>query len=305
MIFRSVASAIVLALACLNPSDAVAQTTLAGPTTAPTITNPDPTSTARDASNDPARYSGFVEYLTNRLAPYEPMYFVAGTEAPNVKFQVSLRYQLFNDDGPAARAFGPLKGLNFAYAQTSFWDTSAESAPFIDNSYRPEILLHYDDVVEPAKLRFLEHVGLQTGVQHESNGQAGDDSRSMNFVYVRPLFTVGERDDGGLFVTLAPRLHAYIGSMENNDDIADYRGYGDLRVIVGQGGGLQAAFIGRIGNEFDKGSVQMDLSFPLRKVLAGNVDLYLNLQVFNGYGESLINYDESDTSVRLGVALVR
>ncbi len=292
-----------------------AQTTLASPTTLgapitpvttePAIENPDPLATDPKNSNSPAQHTGFVEFLSNRLAPYEPMYFVIGTEAPNAKFQLSLRYQLFNDDGPAVQSFQPLKGLNFAYSQTSFWDTSAESAPFEDNSYRPEFLLHYDDLIDPAKLKGLQHIGLQAGLQHESNGQDGDSSRSLNYVYIRPMLTFGDRDNGGFFVTIAPRVHAYIAGEEDNEDMDEYRGYGDLRLIVGQGGGLQAAFIGRMGSDWDKGSIQMDLTFPMRALLAGNIDLYFNLQVFNGFGEGLLEYDESDTMVRAGISLVR
>jgi phospholipase A1 len=273
--------------------------------TAPPVANPDPVATDPRHSNSPARHSGFVEFLSDRIAPYEPIYFIAGTERPNAKFQFSLRYQLFNDDGPAAQAFEPLKGINFAFSQTSFWDLSAHSSPFFDNSYRPEVMLHYDDIIPPDRLRVLEHIGLQAGVQHESNGQEGDNSRSVNYVYVRPLLTLGDRDDGAFFVTLAPRFQADFGRQSHNPDLKEFRGYGDLRLIIGQSGGLQAAFIGRIGSNWDKGSIQMDLTFPLRKLSGGNIDLYLNLQVFNGFGESLLDYNESDTSIRLGVSLVR
>jgi len=39
----------------------------------------------------------------------------------------------------------------------------------------------------------------------------------------------------------------------------NYRGYFDLKLIFGQADGLQAAFTGRVGDDWDKGSVQMDL----------------------------------------------
>jgi phospholipase A1 len=262
-----------------------------------------PSTSAVDAPLQ-SQHTGLVEFLSNRLAPLEPIYFLIGTERPNAKFQFSIRYQVLNTDGPLVTAFEPLKGLNFGYSQTSFWDLEGDSQPFTDNSYRPEVMLLYDDLVPPARLKFFEHIGLQTGVQHESNGQGGDESRNLNFVYIRPILTIGDRDHEGLFLTVAPRFHGYFGDMENNPDIERYRGYVDLRVIVGQGGGLQAAFTGRLGSAWDKGSIQMDLTFPLRKLLFGNVDLYLQGQIFNGYGESL-GYNESDTTYRVGLALVR
>ncbi|HEV7299932.1 MAG TPA: phospholipase A [Tepidisphaeraceae bacterium] len=272
-------------------------------TTQPAATTP--TSTMAADSTSPATHTGFVEFLSNRLAAYEPIYFIGGPERPNVKFQFSLRYQVINDDGPLAKAFPPIKGLNFAYSQTSFWDLQGESSPFLDTSYRPEVLLHYDEIVDPDKLKLFSRIGLQAGLQHESNGQEGLESRSVNYAYIRPMFTIGDREDGGFFITLAPRAQIYIGDLSENPDIRKYRGYGDLRLIVGQSGGLQAALIGRLGNDWENGSIQLDLSYPLRKLLYGNVDLYLHLQAFNGYGESLIDYDESDTVVRAGVSLVR
>lgn len=281
------------------------------PATAPVTTSEvppahvDPTATSADKSTSPAQYSGLVEYLSDRIAPWEPIYFLAGTEQPNVKFQFSLRYQLFNDDGPLAKAVPALRGVNLAYSQTSFWDLKEDSHPFFDNSYRPELNLFYSDIVDPKRLKFFSQIGLITGVQHESNGEDGDESRTMNFLYIRPIFTVGRRTDEGWFLTLAPRFQAYFGDTESNPDIDEYRGFFELRTIMGQAGGFQAAFTGRLGSGWKNGSIQMDLTYPLRKLFAGNIDFYLDLQVFNGFGESLREYNESDTTVRLGVALVR
>lgn len=53
------------------------------------------------------------------------------------------------------------------------------------------------------------------------------------------------------------------------------------------------------------GSVQVDFTYPLSKILFRNVALYLYVQFFTGYGESLLNFDEKDTRVRLGFGIVR
>lgn len=263
------------------------------------------TSTSDERSTSPAQSTGLVEFLSERIAPWEPVYFVIGPERPNAKFQISLRYQVLNNDGPLARAVPALRGLNVAYSQTSFWDLSEDSHPFFDNSYRPEINLFYGDIVEPDRLNFFSHIGLIMGAQHESNGEDGVESRTMNFLYIRPIFTIGDRENEGWFVTVAPRFQAYFGDTASNPDIDEYRGFFELRTIMGQAGGLQAAFTGRLGSGWKNGSIQMDLTYPLRKIFAGNIDMYGNLQVFNGFGESLREYNESDTSVRLGIALIR
>jgi outer membrane phospholipase A len=250
-------------------------------------------------------HAGTVEYFVRRLHPYEPIYFVAGTERPSGKFQFSLRYQIFQGPDVPDGVFAPLAGLSFAYSQTSLWDLEAPSKPFVDNSYRPEAMLHYDDLINPKRLRVISRLGLQAGYQHESNGLNELESRSVNYLYVRPIITFGSRDEGSGFIMVAPRLHAYVGGLAENPDIKKYRGYGDLRLIVGQGGGLQAAFTGRLGSDLRKGSIQLDLTYPLSRLIRGSADVYLTAQVFNGYGEGMIAYDENDTTLRLGVSLIR
>jgi outer membrane phospholipase A len=141
-------------------------------------------------------------------------------------------------------------------------------------------------------------------VQHESNGRDEEDSRSLNIAYVRPAVTFG--DPEGLFVTFAPRVYTYIGGQDAaNADIEDYRGHTDLRLIAGDRNGLQLAVIGRVGDDWDKGSVQFDLSYPTRKLLGGNIDMYLHAQYFTGYGESLLEYDRYSNRFRLGFSIVR
>jgi outer membrane phospholipase A len=131
----------------------------------------------------------------------------------------------------------------------------------------------------------------------------------MNFVYVRPTLAFGAADDtareGDVYFTVGPRVHAYLGDLGDNPDVEEFRGYGDLQLVLGQNGGLQLAATGRIGSHADKGSLQLDLSYPLRPILHNNVDIFLHAQFFTGYGESLLLYNDSDTTFRLGLSLIR
>ena len=264
--------------------------------------------------NDPPRVeASTVEFLSNRFRAHEPIYFVAGPLNPNSKFQVSLKYQLFSDTGDIARLFQPASDFYVAYSQTSFWDIGGDSSPFFDSSYRPEFLYQLDPL-EAEWLPGMTRFDFQAGLRHESNGKAGADSRSMNIAYVSPIFTFGDagdarnRNDGaavGFFVAFAPRVWTYLTDNDDNPDIYRYRGYGDIRLVAGWRGGFQAAFTGRIGNDFDKGSLQVDLTYPLERLAIRDLGMYLHGQFFTGYGESLLEYDESNTSFRLGVSLVR
>ena len=251
--------------------------------------------------------AGMAEFFATRFSAYEPMYFVAGGEEPEAKFQISLKYQVVNPAGSMVEKNPWLADLYLAYSQTSFWDLGkSNSSPIFDSSYRPELLYQ---VESPNASWFGQsRFDFQAGVQHESNGKGGLDSRSLNIVYIRPIFTWGDDGTSGstdFFIAVAPRLWAYWGDTDENPDIYRYRGYGDLKLITGWRSGLQAAATVRIGNDFDKGSLLLDLSYPLRGISSGNFDFYLYGQLFTGVGESLLEYDESDTTFRLGVSLVR
>lgn len=242
------------------------------------------------------------EFFKAHFFGYEPFYFIAGTEQPNAKFQISFRYQFLNSNGPLARRYPWLKGFNLAYSQTSLWDWSEPSAPFYDTSYRPEFLYLMQRVDEGRWADWFR-LDLQAGFKHESNGQDGLDSRSLNIVYFEPAMRFGRED--GLQATIAPRVWAYVGNLSDNPDIAKYRGYVGLRSVVGWTAGWQLAAIGRLGEDANRGSIQLDLSYPLMKMFFGNSSLFLYTQFFYGYGEDLLKYNERGTSFRVGFALHR
>ena len=269
----------------------------------------EPASRPAPSDEDPAVHTGLDEgepglaEFARNFSAHEPMYFAAGPKDPNLKFQVSFKYALFNPDASLARAFRAFEGINIGYTQTSFWDTDSPSNPFFDSSYKPEALWS-DEYIPALSAPGRFRLGLQAGVQHESNGRDGADSRSLNIVYVRPIVTFGDPET--FHVTLSPKVYGYIGNLGDNPDIADYRGYADLRATAGWRRGVQLAATGRVGNDWDKGSIQLDLTYPLRRIpVLNNIDAYFLVQGFYGYGESLLEYDEEGSSLRFGVAFVR
>jgi len=242
-----------------------------------------------------------VRFFMAQFSPYQPFYFVAGLESPNAKFQLSLKYQLLNNEGPLAEKYPLLKGFNFAYTQTSLWDWNKPSAPFLDSSYKPELLYLWKHAAGGGPTnRFT--LDLQLGFQHESNGKGGADSRSINIAYFRPTFTFGREE--GLQLTLQPQAWIYVGSLSDNPDIARYRGYANLRAILGWQRGLQLSAIGYLGDRADRASLQLDLTYPMVRIWS-NFNVYLDLQYFIGYGESLLLYNERSSAFRVGFALYR
>jgi phospholipase A1 len=236
------------------------------------------------------------------ISPYEPLYFIYGTRGgESAKFQLSFKYRFVRPDRDLARLLPGIEDIYLGYAQTSLWDLERESKPFRDTSYKPRFFYFEENLWRSAGDRL--RVGLETGYGHESNGRDGDQSRSIDILYARPIFALGNRQDYHLVA--APGVWVYLDK-EENPDIDEFRGYADLYLALQKTDSWQLATTLRLGSDGDKGSVQVDLSYPLTRIGFGNIDGYLLAQYFNGYGESLLDYNRKLRSqFRFGVMLLR
>jgi outer membrane phospholipase A len=234
------------------------------------------------------------------VSVYEPVYVIAGGDGGlNAKFQISFRYQLFDDQGALASRLPWIDDLYLSFSQTSLWDLGELSKPFKDTSYRPRLLFSDYDLVRAMDGRL--RIGVELGVGHESNGKEGEESRSFNMLYARPTLTFGDPD--GLRAYLAPLIHNYVAASEN-PDIEDYRGYVDWLVGIGSKGGVDFFATLRKGERSNFGSIELNLSYPLAKLSGGDLTGWLLLQYFGGYGESLLDYNRKlDSQLRLGIAV--
>lgn len=236
----------------------------------------------------------------DHFATHEPVYFLYGWKEPEAKFQLSFKYRLFGDsEGDPDRT---RNSMHFGYTQRSLWAINANSSPFYDTSYMPEFFYEYLTPETPGKAGRFTFLGLQTGYGHESNGRDGANSRSLNTVFFRPAVAFGRLD--GWRMILAPRVFGYILDLSDNPDIKKYRGYGELRVIIGKNEGPELLLTGRVGSGWDFATYQADLTIPLR-FSSGDFASYFLVQYFNGYGESLITYREKSSMLRAGFSFVR
>lgn len=237
--------------------------------------------------------------IGDRLTFNEPMYFLVGAHGgANAKFQFSFRYRIFEGREPSSRYW--LDNLYLGYTQFSLWDLSEESKPFRDTNYRPSLFYYLADT--GIHNRVVQRVSIATGVEHESNGRDGDQSRSINTVFVQPTFFMGPRDDWHW--TVSPKLYYYVEKGDNSD-IAHYRGYMDLKLAYGKADGWQFAATLRKGTRQWYGSVDAQASYPLARLIPGTAG-YLMAGYFYGYGESLLDYNRKvPWQFRLGYALHR
>ena len=230
---------------------------------------------------------------TNEL-PQSPNPANSVTEWENVqpvegKFQLSFKTKI------AESLFGDNGDLWGAYTQTSRWQlyNGENSRPFRETNYEPELMLVFRN-----RYHFLRWSGRMAGISlnHQSNGQSDPRSRSWN----RIVATVGlDRENWALVIRPWWRLPE--GTREdNNPGIEDYIGRADA-MLVWRNGEHEISAVARHslrGGERSHGSLQLDWGFPLDGPLRGHV------QVFSGYGESLIDYNHASTYVGVGISLL-
>ena len=231
----------------------------------------------------------------------EPMYFLLGANGgASARFQLSFKYRLFDHDGAIVRALPALDGLHFGYTQTSLWDLSSHSAPFRDTSYRPSLFYQWAVPMVPQSRHRLN---IRAGVEHESNGREGSQSRSINIAFAQAdwRYRLG---DGLSHVGLEPRVWGYL-EKSDNPDIHRYRGYGELGLRAGRDDGWLAKLKLRRGKA-GVGSTQVDVSYPMRQSIFSAVGAFVHLQYFDGEGETLLDYGQSRLpQFRIGVSIVR
>jgi len=146
-------------------------------------------------------------------------------------------------------------------------------------------------------------LGYQAGVLHESNGRpAGTDKRSLNEVFVRPIAKIASYEGWNLI--LMPKFLSYLPGLGGNNDIDCYRGYAEWTALLGKNGGPALLVTDRVGNHFYRNSVEMNLTFPI-SIRKADFASYFLIQYFDGYGETLLGYNQRSSNIRAGIALVR
>lgn len=202
------------------------------------------------------------------------------------KMQISFKSKLAED------LFKTRADLWFGYTQKSDWqifNQGRKSAPFRNTDYEPEIFITQPvkaDLPFGGKLRVLG-----AGLVHQSNGQSRPESRSWNRIYLMA------GSEWGKF-TVIPRLWKRIdrdGEDDDNPDINQYMGYGDLKMQYRFNDKQSIAGILRYNPKSGRGAAELAYTFPIKGRLKAVV------RGFHGYGESLIDYNHKQNGIGIGV----
>jgi len=275
----------------------------------------------RKYRRQPSGYKSFEIFDAVNHTHITPLYGTYDKQT-EVEFQFSLKKNL------TYNLLGLGEYITAAYTQHCFWQLYAESGPFRETNYMPEIFATF-----PTSAVIDEVTGLKAtkwGFIHQSNGQEGYRSRSWNRLYVQGMFQWsnlflsarvwyrlpeedksddyyrgyvdvnhnGRPDPGDRLVD--PNSES---DKDDNPDILDYLGYGDLAFTYLWG---NHQFDGLLRYNFhkggkDRGAIQLDWSYPFFH----SRTTFWYLKLFSGYGESLIDYNRNVTKASFGFSFSR
>ena len=209
------------------------------------------------------------------------------------KFQLSIKVPLTSEP-----IITGSDALYFGVTLQSWWQLYAGdiSAPFRETNYQPELFYLTGLKWQP----FGGNTGLVLGAEHQSNGRTQLLSRSWNRIYAGFLF-----EKEGFAVSLRPWFRLKEDTKEDaddtngddNPDIEKFMGHFELRSAY-RWNNHEFSLMGRNNLRADnKGAIELGWSFPLMGHLKGYI------QYFNGYGESLVDYNHNTERVGVGILL--
>jgi len=224
------------------------------------------------------------------LRTHKPVYFII-LDNKDAKFQLSFKVKIASGHD-----------FYFGYTQKSFWDLFEKSSPFRESNYNPEIFWE----IRPPQADASKENGWGTGetiagVEHESNGMGGAESRSWNRLYIEQgvsynpaSFDNKSKKD---FLLLSLKLWPMVQAGRENKDMTGYQGYGELSVEI-NASPIRFFVTGRKGTRSDAGSVESSLALDIP-----SLNIYPFIQYRYGYGESLLKYDELERRWGIGVMM--
>ncbi len=213
-----------------------------------------------------------------------------------MRLQLSLRTKLAQ--GLLTGGADPTRkdSLWFGYTQKSTWQVfNAElSRPFRTTDHEPEVMYVYPtDMHLPGGWRW-RYAGA--GLVHQSNGQTDPLSRSWNRIY---LMGGVELDNRFVVNVRAWKRISEDPTKDDNPDIASYIGRAEISGLWNPDGKNS---LGLTLRTFGKGSQRLEYTRAIGD--PSQSDLRFVMQIFNGYGDTLVDYNRKRTVFSVGLRLV-
>jgi len=230
------------------------------------------------------------------LYPYSPAHppsnLAADIDLSELKFQISQKAKVLNSLKINYFGIASVR-LWGAYTQQSNWQAfnAYNSSPFRETNYEPELIATFN-TGNPYGMKLIN-----LGYVHQSNGRDSPSSRSWNRVYLQGGW---ESETLSLLVRGWWRIPEP-ATQDDNPDIEDYIGRGDVTLRWEPLDGSQVIDLtlrNNLRSDFNRGFIQLDWATPISVGSSAK----LHIQLTSGYGESLIDYNFSQTTFGFGVS---
>ena len=204
-----------------------------------------------------------------------------------LSIKILIRENLFNDNGH----------LYLGYTNHSLWQVYNRdtSAPFRETNHQPELLLSFTNDFEIFGFR---NVINEFSINHQSNGQSGVLSRSWNRVMFNSVFE-GENFSFSInpWYRLPEDKSRYPGDPKGDDnpDITHYMGNFEFTGAYRYKANIFSLELRNNLKTTNRGAAEVAWTFPISSTMRG----YVNY--FDGYGHSLIDYNDKQRVVGLGI----
>jgi phospholipase A1 len=247
-----------------------------------------------------AHKRNYILPLTYAADPNDGVFDSGGSDLGEDLDNLEIQFQLSIKAVLAEGLFTDAGTLYAGATVKAFWQAYNKdiSAPFRETNYEPELFW-----VTPVPWKILggDATLFSLGLSHQSNGRSQPFSRSWNRVYgsvvwerwrfvfqLKTWWRIPEdkKDD-------PMDAHG-----DDNPDIEDYLGNFEFEVAYRKNDQEVSVMLrNNLDRDDNHGAIQVDWTFPLQRRFRGYV------QFFNGYGESLIDFNADIERIGFGILL--
>lgn len=224
-------------------------------------------------------YSKEEKYDLSPLELNKPMYWLFGDMNNQAKCNISFKYNILKKYE---------SGVFFGYSQLMMWKLYDKSSPFEDLNYNPEIFIKSKYFMSNQ----IDYIVISP-FEHMSNGRDGEESRSLNRAYVQVQASKGNK----LNVGINAKGYIYYNS---DNGYENYSSFYETKLFIS---------IDRVDNESAKDELYVkfggykywftEVGYISRKFGFMNPRFYA--QLYHGYLESMLRFNEKTTAIRIGV----
>lgn len=258
---------------------------------------------------------GILPYHSNYILPisynknsYTKQYSTLQSSNEKYDSNTEVEFQLSLQKNLSYNLFGLNEYISVGYTQHVWWQMYTDSAPFRETNYTPEVFVTIPTSYDIDKDNNLK--AIKFGFRHQSNGQDGYRSRSWDrlflagfwqwdnlFLKAEGWYRIPEDSKGSGF---------YDGTNINdkgddNPNIEDYLGYGEIDIKYLYGKHQLGLMLRNNLQSENRGAIELDWSMPIQNAK----NTYWYIKAFNGYGESLIDYNKNNTKISFGFSFFR